>query len=71
MNRTPGLVFAVVLVVPLTARAQEGHAVIIITRSTCFGACPAYRLEVRSTGRVAFKLDTGDKVEHELRTNRS
>jgi Domain of unknown function (DUF6438) len=34
--------------------ASEAHAQIVLERTSCFGTCPAYRLEVRPEGSVMF-----------------
>jgi hypothetical protein len=45
----------IVLAVAITASAQHNQDVITLERSTCLGSCPAYLLQIDSSGTVSFK----------------
>jgi hypothetical protein len=39
---------------PMEAPAAEGPVTITLTRSTCFGFCPAYRVTITEDGQVTY-----------------
>lgn len=39
---------------PVEAPAQEGPVMITLTRSVCFGFCPAYRVTISGDGQVTY-----------------
>src|SRR5215475_7634324 len=49
------LITAALLPAPVVTGAQQNQNAITLERTTCFGACPAYLLQLDSSGTVSFR----------------
>ncbi len=52
---------------PVQSAAQEGPAVITLSRTVCFGFCPAYRVTISSDGQVTYVGEAFVNVRGEQR----
>lgn len=59
--------FAVSACAPTTTTAAEGPVRITLTRSVCFGFCPAYRVTITGDGEVTYVGDRFVNVTGERR----
>jgi hypothetical protein len=54
-SRAKSGVFALIVAVITPAIAQPNQNLITLERTTCFGSCPAYLLQIDSSGAVSFR----------------
>src|SRR5437867_11446929 len=62
------IALALIVGISTPAIAQQNQNAITLERTTCFGACPAYLLQIDSSGAVSFKQGPPPN-RHEERTS--
>src|SRR5215467_14066589 len=62
------LITAALLSAPVVTGAQQNQNAITLERTMCFGACPAYLLQIDSSGAASFRQGPPEN-RHEERTS--